>query len=153
MEKRNPTYSLEQLKERVHYDPETGIFTRRKTGKLFPSSGPLGYIRFSLMGSYVYAHRLAWFYVHGTWPVKEIDHINQDKKDNRISNLRDVTRSVNQLNRPVWGKVKLRGVRLSREGNRYTAQIMHKGKCLHLGSYKSPYHAHSAYRIAASALC
>ncbi len=44
-------------------------------------------------------HRAAWLYVYGSWPAGVIDHINGVKHDNRIANLRDVTRSENQHNR------------------------------------------------------
>jgi hypothetical protein len=87
-----------------------------------------------------------------SWPKGEIDHINRDRGDNRFINLRDISHMENANNRGTWGAVKLRGVRLSREGNRYVAQIMHRGKCLHLGSFKEATHAHSAFLIAESAL-
>lgn len=99
-----------------------------------------------VMGHVVYAHRLAWFYVHGVWPTNEIDHINRNKSDNRIENLRDVTRTVNQRNLPVWGIVPFRGVRTSK--NRFQAQISINGRSKYLGSYKTAEAAHEAFLIA-----
>jgi len=93
-----------RLKELLHYDADTGIFTWAKK----PSNRILiGSIAGSNKGKYLYirinktdhlAHRLAWLYVNGHQPKHQIDHINHDSKDNRIYNLRDVTQSANMQN-------------------------------------------------------
>lgn len=64
----------------------------------FTSSCPRGYFRGEVMGSPLYAHRAAFACVYGRWPDGEIDHINRNKSDNRISNLREVSHSENRLN-------------------------------------------------------
>lgn len=159
---KNPPITHERVKELVVYNPETGVFINRisrgKARQGMPCGGKSdvnGYIRFVLDGYFIYANRLAWFYVYGVWPSGEADHINRIKKDNRIQNLRDVTHNENMANRARSGrpnKVGLKGVRISKEGNRFVAQINTGGKCLHLGSFKEAGHAGAAYRIAAAAL-
>ena len=58
-----------------------------------------GYIRINFKGNIVCAHRLAWVLHYGAWPVGVIDHINRDRADNRIVNLRDVTPTENARNK------------------------------------------------------
>ena len=93
-----------QLKELVKYEPETGIFTRIKWngGKSLPGqvvgTKTEGYIKFSVGNKMQYAHRMAWLYVYGEMPKYRIDHINGDKSDNRIMNLRIATHGENLQN-------------------------------------------------------
>lgn len=103
----------ERLLELVSYDANTGLFTSKvsrppcKVGKILGSKHAAGYVELRLDYKSYLAHRLAWFYTHGTWPVSEIDHINQDRTDNRLSNLRDVNRSENNRNsrtRSAYGR-------------------------------------------------
>ena len=95
-----------KLKEVIEYDPNTGEFLwlgRERFGSRGDSprgTSAKGYHRFQVRGKKYMAHRLAWLYVYGEWP-SQIDHINQDKKDNRIKNLREVTTSENCQNRPL----------------------------------------------------
>lgn len=97
--------TAQRLRERLHYDPESGFFFRRYGRGRRGADGHVGcltsdgyryigvdYIRYS-------AHRLAWLYVTGKWPVGYIDHINRHRNDNRIANLRDVSAFVNIHNR------------------------------------------------------
>lgn len=95
----------ERLKELFHYDPETGVFTRLVGGpgsptgvlKNKPNSGH-GYIVISINSKNYLTHRLAWLYVYGRFPLEQIDHINHDRTDNRITNLREVTELENHRN-------------------------------------------------------
>ena len=97
----------QQLKEHLSYDYATGVFInlRNKPGRgggigsVAGNSNVNGYVYIKVMGKRYMAHRLAWLYHYGEWPVNEIDHINNIKDDNRICNLRDVTHSENQQNR------------------------------------------------------
>ncbi len=96
--------TAERLRELFHYNPDTGIFTRRVTrgsGKAGCVVGTFNghYLQFCVDRNQALAHRLAWLYVHGEWPKRQIDHIDGDKRNNRLSNLRDVTANQNQQNR------------------------------------------------------
>lgn len=85
----------------IKYDPESGLFewadpaVHRKPATGYVHSG--GYVQFSIRGKKLFAHRLAWFLSYGTWPG-EIDHINRDKTDNRLCNLRECSRKQNSAN-------------------------------------------------------
>jgi hypothetical protein len=136
------------LQALLDYKPESGIFIRKvrtsnriKVGEQAGSFDKAGYLCIRVRGKTYKAHRLAWLYVHGGMPLGEVDHINGDKADNRIENLRDVTKSVNQQNR--------RSVKgYSRDGNRWKAQIRFGGKWKHLGCYETEQEAHEAYLVA-----
>jgi hypothetical protein len=95
------------LKNFLHYDPETGIFSwnyARKGIKVSDSVGttkPSGYIVVLLKRKMYRIHRLAWLYMTGKWPENEIDHINGDRSDNRFCNLREATKAQNNWNKKV----------------------------------------------------
>lgn len=94
----------DKIKRQFTYDPDTGIVTR--TTHMGTSNGFVdnnGYLKFRFYYGRgksfdIKAHRIAWFLYHKCWPV-QIDHINRDKTDNRICNIRDVNSAVNNFNR------------------------------------------------------
>ncbi|WP_202210588.1 HNH endonuclease signature motif containing protein [Pseudomonas paraversuta] len=94
-----------RLKELFTYDPETGHFTRRikvsnrHAGTIAGGINNSGYVMLRIDGKRCMAHRAAWLYMTGEWPVSEIDHINRNGFDNRFANLRDVTHLANLHNR------------------------------------------------------
>jgi len=95
-----PTH--EELVKHLEYDPKTGVFTRKVSGKKADTDMTIGYkrVRITISGvKYeILSHRLAMYMVYGTWPCDEVDHINGDRKDNRIVNLRYADRSENMRN-------------------------------------------------------
>jgi HNH endonuclease/AP2 domain len=153
--------SAERVRELFHYDPETGVFTRRvsrqgqhgKVGDIAGGIKPSGY-RVIWIGANYMAHRLAWLYVHGTWPDGQLDHINRARDDNRIANLRAVACTENIQNRGRQGNNAsgFKGVFRAKGNRRWTAQITANGKQMHLGTFASPEEAHAAYCAAASRL-
>src|ERR1700674_1345685 len=93
----------ERLRAVLLYDPETGVFTRRinrgkwKAGAQVGWLRPDGYIGIGLDYHEYLAHRLAWLYVTGEWPI-DVDHENTCRSDNRWDNLREASRSQNMRN-------------------------------------------------------
>jgi len=146
-----------ELKEFLSYDEKTGLFFRIKSvhntrlysecGSTFkhPGVNTLFYKRTQVKGKNYLMHRLAWLYVYGYFP-NEIDHINGDGTDNRISNLRSVTRSENMKNKRLYTKNTsgVTGVRWDTDRSKWKAQITTKGKCKTLGRYADIFEAYCA---------
>ncbi|WP_186119945.1 HNH endonuclease [Burkholderia gladioli] len=148
-----PTLTHECLVEHIHYDAETGVFTRLKSkrgsvvlGKVKGNPMGAGYLGLSIGGRQYYMHRLAWFYVRGEWPARAIDHINGDRTDNRLANLRDVSQAENMQNmrRPkAYSSTGLLGVGRCRD--KFRAEIRVDGRKKHLGTFDTAEAAHRAY--------
>ena len=148
--------TLARLRELFHYDPDTGVFTRKTNsgrglaGRTAGIAHNQGYFCLCANGKKYLAHRLAWLYVTGEWPVNDIDHINGIRADNRFANLRDVTRSVNLQNRRSpknTARSRLLGVTFAKHklNNPWVAQICFKGKTKRLGYFATEELAHAAY--------
>ena len=144
----------EQLKNKLHYDKETGVFTwilqygKVKPGMIAGIKNKKGYIQIGFLKKLYLAHRLAWFYIHGKWPKNEIDHINGIKNDNRICNLRDILHDENNqnINKPQKNnKTGYLGVSFMKNRNKYQAQICINGKTKHIGLFDSAKEAHDEY--------
>ena len=141
--------------ERLHYDISTGLFTWAVSGRgikkgcIAGSITAEGYWQIKA-GFQVYrAHRLAWFIVYGAWPDGEIDHINGDRKDNRIANLRVVDRAGNSQNRRVAHidnkSTGLLGSTWNKQHKCYQAKIQADKVRHHLGYFSNPLEAHKVY--------
>src|SRR5215211_8204686 len=147
-----------RLRELLHYDPETGLFTWRVTRTGTARAGSLagwrmsdGYIRISLGERSYLAHRLAWLYVTGEWPPGYLDHRDTDKDNNRWCNLRPATRSQNGANarRPSHNTSGFKGVTRHRGDRKWAAQIRVHGQIIHLGRFVDLEDARAAYVSAA----
>lgn len=147
------------IKELLHYDSSTGLFTWRKTknnrlkpGDVAGSVRPNGYVNLGVAGKLYLAHRLAWLYMHGKWPSCVIDHINRDKSDNRIANLRDVTSSVNEQNKLICSRNSsgYRGVCFDPRRGKWEAKIWHHGRKQWIGYFDDAMEAATAYAKAAA---
>lgn len=142
----------ELVMAKLHYNPESGVFTWKKgngraaVGSVAGQTSSWGYIRISIGNKKYSAHHLAWLVAYEEWPMKQIDHIDGNKTNNALSNLRLVTASVNQLcnNRPRSNN-KTGFVGVSPDRNRFKAQIKINGKSMYLGSFDTKELAHAAY--------
>jgi len=142
-----------RIKEVLHFDPLTGIFSwiksygRAKSGCKAGSTIHRGYIAINIDGNRYLAHRLAWLYMYGYFP-HVTDHINGDTGDNSISNLREVSHSQNS-----WNCKKLRannnsglkGVGFHKATGKWRARVTINYIQYHLGSFDTPELAHEAY--------
>ena len=96
-----------------------------------------GYFQGTLFTKTLRTHRVIWCLVHGDWPDKDIDHINGDRLDNRLTNLRSVSRATNSLNRSISSinTSGVLGVRKISPDGKWVAKIKHNGKSSHLGYF------------------
>jgi hypothetical protein len=147
----------ERLKEILDYDPDTGLFTRKainnpnqKIGQIAGSRYDNGYVCIMVDNKLYKAHRLVWFYIHGVWPSKYIDHINGIRHDNRIDNLRECSKLENAQNIkiPICNKSGYMGVSWAKVSKKWKAQIKTNGKVIGLGYFDDPAEAHRAYLAA-----
>lgn len=150
--------TAEKLREVLHYDPLTGMFTNRITRAARAKEGvesgsthrTKGYREIMVAGERHYAHRLAWLYVYGEFPQGELDHINGNRDDNRISNLRTVPHAVNQRNlkRSANNTSGITGVYWSDHYQKWIAHITADRKAIHLGCFDTADEAVAARRDA-----
>lgn len=147
--------TCEVVKNLLTYDEATGDFYWKvkpsgpvKAGSKAGVITPYGYVMIRIFGRKYCAHRLAWLYVNGEWPSKYIDHINGQRSDNRIANLRQATKGENSQNtyKPRRNnKSKFLGVSLHKSSNKWVAQISIDYKKINLGLFETPELAHEAY--------
>lgn len=148
-----------RLREVLSYDPVTGIFTRLLKGSRRSQAGnrrPDSRIIITIDGTKYRAHHLAWLWCYGSFPLMEIDHINRQPSDNRIANLREISRIGNVWNAPDTptkrNRSGFRGVIANT--NKYhrdkpwASKIMVRGRQIHLGTFATPEAAHEAYLAA-----
>ena len=154
--------SIDILKNEVSYDEKTGIFTRLKThpklkykvGDVTGVLTPSGYLQISIKNKIYLAHRLAWLYVYGVVPSKNIDHIDGIKTNNSITNLRELHQKHNVENikkAKTSNKLGVLGVSVQNKGSGlkpYRSRIVVDGKEIHLGTFEKIEDAKKAYLIA-----
>lgn len=150
-----------RLLQLLHYDPETGNFTRRvatgyrgchRVGSLCGSlDKTTGYVRVGLDGKEYWAHRLAWFYVHGEWAPHDVDHRDRVRHHNWIANLRAATRAENlhnQVKANVRSKSGVRGVVWDPRRQTWKASISVGNRTRHLGRFATIEAAEAVYMAA-----
>lgn len=157
--------TIEYLRQRLIYEAETGILTWRycevmpnkwlarwANKEALATVNGDGYRVGKIDDKMYRAHRVAFAVHHGHWPTEHIDHINGDKTDNRICNLREATGSENQRNRskPKNNTSGFKGVSLNK--GKWMAQIMLNGKRYCLGTFNTPKDASIAYASAAKTM-
>ena len=132
-----------RLKELLNYDSLSGVFTWARPqgcmaiGSMAGTKDRNGYIQIMIDKKRYLAHRLAWLYVCGEFPDKEIDHINRNPSDNCICNLRTATRLENQQNHSVRkdNKSGIVGVSWHKASGKWRAQIRFFGRKIDLGIF------------------
>lgn len=146
------------LRDLLHYDPETGVFTWKVNRKGKAMTGAVAgnttgrYRKIQVCGRAYLAHRLAYFYMTGRWPESEIDHKDGDRLNNRWSNLRVATRTQNAQNcrKQTGCSSSYKGVYLNSARKDWHAQIRIDGKRKHLGYFRTEEDAYAAYCAAAA---
>ncbi len=137
--------TVERLKEQLVFDASLGRFfwkewgrgRSRAKGKEAGSFDAHGYGQVSIDGKIYKEHRLVWFYIHGEWPSVQIDHINHERRDNRIENLRLANNAENHRNRPMQRNNTTGHVGVSYDRGAYVAKITVNGEQKHLGRFKT----------------
>lgn len=115
--------------------PGNDIWNRKYAGKIAGGSNSQGYWVVNISGTHHRAHHIVWTISKGSWPVLDIDHIDGDRSNNSISNLREVSRSENLRNRGVTEHSRLGLVGVARSGNQWDARIGDDGKSVRLGRF------------------
>lgn len=135
-----------RLKELLYYDPETGIFYRKtKLSKINDIGSVAGstekkkknYYRIHVEQRRYQSHILAWLYVYGVYPKGNIDHIDGNGLNNKISNLREATCTQNSCNkrRSIANKSGAKGVSWHKQAKRWVAQVTINRKIIYLGLF------------------
>jgi hypothetical protein len=152
--------SAERLREILHYDPETGVwtwrmrasrFSRVRIGALAGCLNGGGYWQIAVDGCVYLAHRLAWLYTKGEWPASDLDHEDLDRSANRWDNLRLATKSQNAANTRARSNNKsgLKGASRYNRNGKWQSGIVVGGKRIFLGLFDTAEEAHVAYVAAA----
>lgn len=155
--------NVEYLKSIVDYDPLTGVFTwkprpwnaqwsSRFAGTTAGHVSKFnGYIKLRYNGKSYSAHRLAWLYMTGEWPSRDIDHRDTDRTNNRWANLRLATDSLNSANRSLSCRSTsgYKGAHWLKARGEWNSRIVVRGKAINLGYFQSAELAHEAYVKAA----
>ena len=134
--------SQTRLLELLEYSEETGIFkwkvcrSKVKKGDV-AGRASRGYIQIKIDNKAYQAHRLAWMYIHGAFPLKQLDHVNHEKTDNRLNNLREVTQRENSKNQALrkTNTSGVNGISWNKQRNKWGASIATKDGKKHLGLF------------------
>lgn len=149
---------FERFSQALSYDPDTGVFTWNfsprigiKAGRVAGSFQSDGYRLIKLHGKRHAAHRIALLLTEGVWPPNLVDHIDGDKANNRLSNLRHATGSENLQNQRRAHRNSTSGflgVSIQRRDGKWLATIKAGAKRLRLGTFSTPEEASDCYQEA-----
>jgi hypothetical protein len=142
--------TFRKLAYQLAYDLASGLFTRRKTGRVYDTPNADGYIVISVGGRSYQAQNLAWLYAHGVLPTCVVDHIDRNRSNNRINNLRLATRRQNAQNKTLDRRSTsgVKGVHFVRKRSVWIAEIYIDGQRTKLGYFKDLDEAVAARRSA-----
>lgn len=158
---------LDYLRRRLRYDPATGdliwlarngggrsirTWNARFAGTVAGTPTTRGYRSILIDGQRYAAHRVAWLLAYGEWPQNQIDHIDGDRANNRLANLRPATQSQNALNSRTYknNSSGCRGVTWKKSCGKWRAQITVDGEVKHLGYFDDFDDAATARKVAAN---
>lgn len=154
--------SHDRLKEVLHYDPETGHFTRlmspypgmvgKRAGSPKPAPNGRQYLTVYIDGKSYYGNVLAYFYMTGEWPTGDVDHRDRDGLNNKWINLRHATRSQNKMNSKCRDDNKCGFKGVSFKQGRWRPRIQVGSERIYLGGFDTPEEANAAYEAAAKRL-
>ncbi len=159
--------SPETLRKLLRYEPETGkLFWRERERSMFPTNrswkwwnkrfadtealahiSPYGYRQGAIFNRTHQAHRVIWALQTGSWPTDQIDHIDRNPSNNKLSNLRPASNAQNNANKPASLKSRsaFKGVSWHIQNKVWQAQITQNRKCFYLGCFPSEIEAAKAY--------
>jgi len=164
---------VDELRQLLVYEPDTGhliwkvrpreFFTSDRicnswngayAGRIAGCIDGKGYMKVAIFNKGYRSHRVAWALYYGEWPADdlEIDHIDTDATNNRIANLRLVTRGQNECNKPKRKNTKspLKGVSWNSQKRKWMATLAVNGKVKPIGFFDSDVDAHECYKKAAA---
>ena len=155
-----PLPPIEQLRKLLHYEPDTGLFrwkiyvsNKIKANSVAGSLQSEGYIQIGINKKKFKAHRLAWAFYYNQDPgAIEIDHIDQDKSNNKITNLRLAGRGPNKAYSGPQKNNKLGVKGIECIGGKFRPRIQKNGKIYHFGRYDTIEEASNVYWAAAQEL-
>lgn len=150
--------SIEDVRQWLRYDPDTGhLWWIQRPGGKASMDAPAGTIRpdgrrqVKVCGRAFKAHRICWALHYGQWPDGDIDHANGNPSDNRVTNLRDATKTENNRNQKKRAGCSsgLKGVTWDKQWRKWRANIRVNKRLIRLGAFDDEYEAHLAYCQAA----
>lgn len=153
-----PRIDIDTLRQLLRLDPETGVLYWRATrgnARKDAAAGRFdekGYLKLTILKGTYAAHRIVWALNYGEWPEGRLDHINGNRSDNRLSNLRRATALENSQNckRSKRNTTGYKGVSFNKRDKVYRSRICVGEKRLYLGGFRTAEDAHEAYKAAAA---
>lgn len=161
------TFDIDILRSAVSYNPLTGLLVWKRCairpewwnfkfeGKpAFSVLKPTGYLTGKIFGTHLLAHRAAWAISYGEWPAEYLDHINGDRSDNALSNLRSASAAENQWNKGAYrnNSSGFKGVYWHKPSQSWVARISCNNKIEWASGFKTGALAFEAYKEAAARL-
>jgi hypothetical protein len=145
-------FNFEKLRQAFTYCQETGVLVRNSNGISVTGLDAHGYVQVGYLKKMYKAHRLIWAMIHGEFPDGQIDHINGNRSDNRLCNLRVVTQQQNAHNKQKNKRNKsgFTGVCWNKKSSKWQACISVNAVTIYLGVFHTAEQAHAAYLSAKS---